>query len=98
VTSEGWQELERSERNGADSVNGFIAMRFHETRNAAKDAIKDAISNAGYVPVRLDEVEHVNRIDDEIVARIRQSKFLVADFTDQSNGVYFEAGFMLGLG
>jgi nucleoside 2-deoxyribosyltransferase len=43
-------------------------------------------------------VEHVNRIDDEILSKIRQSKFLVADFTGQRLGVYFEAGFMLGLG
>ncbi len=98
VTAEGWQELERNERAGADSTKGFIAMRFDKSRDAAKDAIKEAISKAGYQPLRLDEFEHVNRIDDEVIAQIRQSKFLVADFTEQSNGVYFEAGFMLGLG
>jgi nucleoside 2-deoxyribosyltransferase len=37
-------------------------------------------------------------LDDEIIASIRGAKFLVADFTGQRNGVYFEAGFMLGLG
>ena len=42
--------------------------------------------------------DHVNRIDDEIIAQIRRSKFLVADLTGHRNGVYFEAGFMLGLG
>ena len=53
---------------------------------------------AGYKPLRIDRTEHVNRIDDEIIMQIRQSKFLVADLTGQRNGVYFEAGFMLGLG
>ena len=98
LTSAGWQELEQMERSGGDSSNGFIAMKFQSSRDWAKDAIKTAISNAGYVPIRLDEMEHAKKIDDEIIARLRQSKFLVADLTDQSNGVYFEAGFMLGLG
>jgi nucleoside 2-deoxyribosyltransferase len=43
-------------------------------------------------------VEHVNRIDDEIIGRIRSSRFIVADFTGHRAGVYFEAGMMLGLG
>ncbi len=30
--------------------------------------------------------------------RFRRSKFVVADYTNQANGVYFEAGFALGLG
>lgn len=73
-------------------------MWFDDSRAPFETAINAAIRNAGYNPVRIDRVEHVNRIDDEIIARIRDSKFLVADFTGQRNGVYFEAGFMLGLG
>ena len=46
--------------------------------------------------------EHVNKIDDEIIAEIRRSRFLVADFTQGQDGarggVYFEAGFAFGLG
>jgi len=37
-------------------------------------------------------------IDDEIIATIRRSKFLVSDFTGQRGGVYFESGFALGFG
>ncbi len=98
LTSSGWQELERIEQSGAESSNAFIAMWFDHERDAVKDSIQSAIAASGYVPIRIDKVEHVNRIDDEIIARIRRSKFLVADFTGQRNGVYFEAGFMLGLG
>jgi hypothetical protein len=98
ITSRGWQELERLEQSGADSPNAFIAMWFDPSQDHANEAIKSAITEAGYRPLRIDEVEHVNRIDDEILAKIRQSKFLVADFTGQRHGVYFEAGFMLGLG
>jgi len=43
-------------------------------------------------------VEHINKIDDEIISQIRRSKFLVADFTGHRGGVYFEAGFAMGLG
>jgi len=32
------------------------------------------------------------------MAEIRRSRFVVADYTGQRNGVYFEAGFGLGLG
>lgn len=60
--------------------------------------IEPAIRNAGYDPKRIDQHEHVNRIDDEIVAMIRRSRFVVADFTGQRGGVYFESGFALGLG
>jgi hypothetical protein len=45
---------------------------------------------------------HNNKIDDEIVAEIRRSKFLLADFTCEKEkvrgGVYFEAGFGMRLG
>jgi nucleoside 2-deoxyribosyltransferase len=50
----------------------------------------------------LDKKEHNNKIDDEIIAEILRSKFLVADFTCEKEkvrgGVYFEAGFAMGLG
>ena len=41
---------------------------------------------------------HANSIDDEIIGNIRKARFMVADFTGQRAGVYFEAGMMNGLG
>src|SRR5262249_1613975 len=61
-------------------------------------AIEPGIIDAGYQPIRVDKYEHTQRIDDEIIAQIRRCRFLVADFTEQKRGVYFEAGFGLGLG
>jgi nucleoside 2-deoxyribosyltransferase len=98
VTASGWKELNRIEQLGAESSNAFIAMSFHPDRDPFEKAISEAVRAAGYLPVRVDQIEHVNRIDDEIIARIRSSKFLISDFTSQRTGVYFEAGFMLGLG
>lgn len=64
---------------------------------AYERGLRVGIERAGHMPVRVDRTEHVNRIDDEIVAWIRRSAFVVADFTEQKAGVYFEAGFALGL-
>ena len=56
------------------------------------------IEDAGYLALRIDNKEHNDKICDEIIAEIRRSKFVVADFTENRGGVYFEAGFALGLG
>src|SRR6266699_3836254 len=51
--------------------------------------------------LRVDQKEHINKIDDEIIAEIRRSRFVVADFTSREGeprgGVYFEAGFAYGI-
>lgn len=60
--------------------------------------MEPAIKDAGYDAKRIDTVHHNNRIHDEVIAMLRRSKFVVADFTGQRGGVYFEAGFALGLG
>jgi nucleoside 2-deoxyribosyltransferase len=73
-------------------------MWFYKDLNALSKTISKAIDKAGYKPLRMDELQHNNKIDDEIIAQIRNSKFVVADFTGRRGGVYFEAGFALGLG
>ncbi len=67
-------------------------------QSAFGDGIRPAIEDAGYTPLRIDQKEHANKIDDEIIAEIRKSKFLVADLTGNRGGVYYEAGFAYGLG
>ena len=78
-------------------------MWFDESMMAVyQEGIEPAIRAAGYRPLRIDQKEHINRIDDEIIAEIRRSRFLVADFTQGGEGarggVYYEAGFAQGLG
>ena len=81
------------------SDKGFVAMSFdQELAIAYEKGFQVGILNAGFDPVRVDRVEHVNRIDDEIIAQIKMASFVVADFTKHRGGVYFEAGFALGLG
>jgi hypothetical protein len=99
LTMTGWRRLEEIRKTGRLSNRAFVAMWFDKSMDDLyADAIEPAIRDAGYDPLRIDRHEHVNRIDDEIIAQIRRSRFMVADFTGQCYGVYFEAGMMMGLG
>jgi hypothetical protein len=99
VTMKGWERLEDIRRRGRDSARCFVAMWFDPRMNEIyEQAIEPAIKQARYDPLRIDKTEHTNRIDDEIIGQIKRSRFMVADFTGQRHGVYFEAGMMLGIG
>ena len=80
----------------------FVAMWFHESMDDVWErGIRPGIEDAGYRPVRIDRTEHNDKIDDAIIAQIRRSRFVVADFTQGADGarggVYYEAGFAHGL-
>ena len=60
--------------------------------------VKRAIEKAGYQGDRVDLTPHNDFIMDKIQAMIRVAPFVVADFTGNRGGVYFEAGFARGLG
>jgi nucleoside 2-deoxyribosyltransferase len=101
ITPKGWGRIyDLEQTKNPSSKTGFIAMWFDESMNNASEAIKRAIRNAGYDPLRIDDLQHNHngKIDDRIIAEIRRSKFVVADFTGNRGGVYFEAGFAMGLG
>jgi hypothetical protein len=97
LTANGWAERERIEQSGSLSANAFIAMSFNEDRQKYNVAIQQTIQECGYLPIRIDEKESLDSIDDVMIAAIRESKFMVADFTGHRQNVYFEAGYMLGL-
>ena len=102
VTVDGYRRLEDVKTNHDDSAQAFVAMWFDDEMNDVySNGIEPAIRDAGYQPVRIDEKLDVNKIDDDIIAEIRRSRFLVADFTHGKDGarggVYYEAGFASGL-
>lgn len=98
LTPPGYAYLESLRQAVHDSQIGFCAMWFDPALNDLwLKALEPAIRLAGYEPKRIDKHEHNNKIDDEIIAMIRRSRFVVADFTGQRGGVYFEAGFAKGL-
>jgi len=93
----GWEQLQPT---AGISGGCFVATSFH-------DDLKEAWGRGIYLavkeeckmePVRVDFVEHNKKICDKIVAEICTCQFLVADVTLQRAGVYFEAGFAMGLG
>jgi hypothetical protein len=99
ITPKGYTYLDNHSNSNPESQIGFCAMWFdNSVLSTWLNAIEPAIKDAGYDAKRIDSHHHNNRIDDEIVAMLRRSKFVVADFTGQRGGVYFEAGFALGLG
>lgn len=101
LTVAGWNRVAELQRNPpmADRTQGFVAMWFSDKlHNAWKDGLRPAIKDAGYEAVRADSQEYNEKICDRIIAEIRKSRFIVADFTGHRGGVYFEAGFAMGLG
>lgn len=98
VTAAGWDYLDTVARAPILSQQGFIAMSFApDLTRAWSGGIEPAVRSAGYAPFRVDVAPHIDRIDAKIVSEIRKSRFLVADVTGQRPGVYFEAGFAVGL-
>lgn len=99
LTINGWNRIVELHRSPKISNQAFIAMWFTaETKKAYDEGIEKAVSECGFKPIRVDKLEHNNKICDVIIAEIRRSAFVIADFTGQRGGVYFEAGYALGLG
>jgi hypothetical protein len=94
----GWEEIEPS--GGGISGRCFVAMSFDPAYEEAflkgiEPALRD---DCKLDPIRIDKQHHNEKICDLILAEIRRCEFLVADFSLHRPGVYFEAGFALGLG
>jgi nucleoside 2-deoxyribosyltransferase len=106
ITAKGYARLRELQRVNQESRQGFVAMWYADEMKAVyENAIKPAIEfkeegrdEPWFRAVRVDAVEHVNDINDEMIAQIRRSRFLVCDLTGYRGGVYFEAGFAYGLG
>jgi len=110
LTAEGLLRLDALTDLGAANDQAFVAMWFGaEMTEAYENGIVPGLAEAGYRAFRIDQKEHSNKIDDEIIAEIRRSRFVVADFTCgiisnegsavgiPRGGVYYEAGFAQGL-
>jgi nucleoside 2-deoxyribosyltransferase len=99
ITSSGWDHLDKHASDLGEKTQAFVTMSFSDNMKPRwQDAIKPAIEKAGYTAYKVDEEPHSDNIIFKIMAEIKNSRFLVADVTEQNNGVYFEAGYALGLG
>jgi hypothetical protein len=70
-----------------DSLDSIYAMGFVK-----------AIEECGFRCYRVKEDPTNKGIADRILAELRRSRFVVADFTGNRPSVYYEAGFAHGLG
>lgn len=102
ITVEGYARIAELTASNTDSAQAFVAMWFDDSMNEVySDAILPAIEAAGYRPFRVDQSNSLDRIEDQVIAEIRRSKFIVADVSHGQGGargsVYWEAGFAYGL-
>lgn len=99
LTLKGWERFAVLDSERPRSTNAFVAMWFSQAMQGVYDqGIQPALSDLGYDAIKVDRVESDQKIDDLIIASIRKSSLVVSDFTGMRTGVFFEAGFALGLG
>ena len=114
VTGEGWtraesilidsnknEEINSNKTSNEKSKKAFIAMWIDSSMENPKQSIEEAVRNAGYEPLRIDDKKHINKIDDEILSEIEKARFIVCDLTSAAtdkprSSVYFEAGYAKG--
>lgn len=100
LTIKGWERIASLQNERKNSKQVFVAMRFgdKDLDSIYNQAIAPAVIECGYSPFRIDKKEHNDKICDLIISEIKRSAFIIADFTFHRGGVYFEAGYALGLG
>jgi len=105
ILASGWEEYDRIiEGEGNLKSPAFVAMWFGGSNKEAEqekrfdEVFRVACKEAGWLVKRGDSVEHNEPIIDRIIAMIRQAPFVIADITENNDGVYFEAGYAKGLG
>lgn len=98
ITPKGWERIDELQKNHTNNRNVFIAMKFGDNTLKLRNALKQAILDAGYWPILIDEVQYNGQIIPEMLYQIRESRFMLAELSDHNNGAYYEAGYALGLG
>lgn len=99
LSVDGWDRVRELITHSVLSSQCFVAIWFtKEMLGIYNNHISKAMKKAGYKPLIATESKHDDEVTTQILAEIRKSKFVIADFTGQREGVYFEAGFAKGLG
>jgi nucleoside 2-deoxyribosyltransferase len=99
ITTSGWIRIDELHAVGSRSDQAFVAMWFTDELDSVWDrGLHVGISAAGYRPLRMKELEHNEKICERLLTEIERSGLLVADVTGHRQGVYFEAGYAMGLG
>lgn len=98
ILPRGWVFLDGLRSPNQSSQHGFIAMWFDDaTQTLRQRGLMAGVEAAGYKPFLIDQHPTNEHVMDEVLAAIRRSRFVVADFTGARHNVYYEAGFAQGL-
>jgi nucleoside 2-deoxyribosyltransferase len=98
LTYKAWDYLTGASATSSIKGRAFVAMSFaKEHDDVFRSGIRLGLLDAGYEPVCLKDVPTNGDINDRILSEIRKAEIVVADFTGQKAGVYFEAGFAFAL-
>ena len=113
ITAKGWQRIDDLSKPSYSSDLAFIAMWYDPSLDDYRESVKKAITECGYEPIIIDDIDFNDFIMDEVIQLIRQARFLIADLTCSPEidmpdnpkviqgvrgGVYWEAGMAYGLG
>jgi hypothetical protein len=111
ISVNGWLHIDELRKTINSSNSAFVAMWFADDTKKYRDSTIAAINYCGYKPIIIDQQEYNDFIMNQVISSIKQSKFLVADFTSRPEiekdgkinngvrgGVYWEAGLAYGLG
>ena len=102
ITPAGWASVYERQKT-LNSKKVFIAMQFKwgdelmEVKSKFLEAIIEGCRDCGYEADIVSQV-HADQITDRIISEIKSAKFVIADFTYNNQGAYYEAGFARGLG
>ena len=100
ITFDGLEYIESLSEINKNSKNIFVAFHFNdELKSIFDNEVKSAIEELdfNYVRVSSSTTDTNMHINDDIIGKIKSSKIVIADFTEQRQSVYFEAGFAMGL-
>jgi len=102
ITFEGLNYIIENQNSHIISNKCFVAMSFSREPAilAIREAIKAACESCNFVPILADEYHHETdvTVNDFMLKSMKESRFIIADFTEQKDGVYFEAGYGMGRG
>lgn len=111
ITVKGWEHIDELRKSVAVSNSAFVAMWFDDSTQKYRNAVLAAIQYSGYKPIIVDQQHYNDFVMNQVITLIKQSRFLVADFTSRPEiendvrvlngvrgGVYWEAGMAFGLG
>jgi nucleoside 2-deoxyribosyltransferase len=99
ITGRGWERAAQLADQSEISKTAFVAMKFNDEMLALwPTAFERAIKRAGFEPRLANDPQHNEQIDAHIIVELKQCRFVIADVTFAAAGVYFEAGYALGMG